>query len=121
MKALFVYVLLCIIFPFAAGPRLVLFDLKNLGVPGVLSEVASSMIRTRLVKSGKFTVLERKYLDSLFREQGESLKAEYSEEFRLRLGQMLSAEKAAAGYISPIGDDIIISLRLIDIETGNVE
>lgn len=101
----------------SAKLRIVIFDLEPIG--GISKNTAytlSAIIRDRLVNCGRFEVLERKSLDDIYREQGISLKSTFDESRRIELGKLLSAEKVVAGYVSRFENNIIINIRLIDLD-----
>jgi curli biogenesis system outer membrane secretion channel CsgG len=90
------------------------------GVSQGEAEVLSDQLRTELLNTGKFKVMEREQMDEILKEQGFSLSGCTSNECIIRAGRLLSVEEIIGGSVGRFGDIYTLSLRLISVETGEI-
>ncbi len=78
--------------------------------------------RHALIKLDKFIVVERSKMESILKEQEFSMSDQCNtNECAVQIGQLLSAEKIIMGNIGKIGGTYSITIRLIDVSTGQSE
>jgi curli biogenesis system outer membrane secretion channel CsgG len=97
-------------------------DLQVLG--GLSSSEAlilSEKVREALFLTGKFKVLDRSTMDEILKEQGFSQSGCTSDECIVQVGRMLSAQKMVAGSVGKIGGTYTLSLKLVDVQTGEID
>jgi TolB-like protein len=86
------------------------------------NQVLSEKFRGELLSSGKFRVMERGQMDAILREQGfQQSGACTSQECIVQMGQLLGVDKMIAGTIGKLGDTYLVSARIIDLQTGQIE
>ena len=90
------------------------------GVRKELVDVASDWIRSSLVNSGHFKVLDRAYMQMVLQEQEFSMSDCSDAECVVEVGRMLSAETLVAGRISKLGSLYTVNAQIIDVTTGEV-
>lgn len=81
----------------------------------------TEIFRSELIKSGKFTVLEREKLDQVLEEQSLQVSGITEEQFAVRIGKILNMEKMIYGSIRKFGSHYFIIINLLDIETAQLE
>lgn len=68
-------------------------------------EAAQDMFITELVKSGKFTVIDRERLDALMREKNLSLAGEIDPRTAIQAGKLLGVEYILFGHVTEFGEE----------------
>jgi TRAP-type transport system periplasmic protein len=101
--------------------RIAVLDLKSEGVSAKTTKVVSNMLRTDLINIGSFTVVERNQMDNILKEQGFQQTGCTDQECAVQLGRLMSAKKILVGELSALGDEFIISIRIVDVEKGIAE
>ena len=92
------------------------------------SEVSSSEIkalterlRSELLMTKHFKVLERDIMEEILKEQGFQQSGCTTSECVVQIGQLVNVEKMVAGTINKIGNTYSSSVRIIDITTGSID
>ncbi len=128
MKA-FYSCLACIAFLILIAPaqlsaekmRLAVMEFKADGVSRSQAIRISELIRTEIIHSGKYIVLERTQMDMILREQGFHQAGIFDDTSAARAGKILSTQKILVGTVMRLGSSIIISGRIVDVEKGIAE
>ena len=111
---------------------------KAANPPGIVSyiavsdldgnEVSSSEIkalterlRSELLMTKHFKVLERDIMEEILKEQGFQQSGCTTSECVVQIGQLVNVEKMVAGTINKIGNTYSSSVRIIDITTGSID
>ena len=95
-------------------------DLDGEGISHSETKIISSRLRTDLINTNKFIVIEREKVNEILKEQGFQLSGCTSNQCVVEAGKILGVEQIVAGNIGKIGKLYTLSIRLIDIETGEV-
>ncbi len=95
----------------AAGdkPRLAVLEFGHKALEAHWSragEAAQDMFITELVKSGKFTVIERERLDALMREKNLSLSGDIDPRTAVQAGKLLGVEYLLFGNVTEFGEEV---------------
>ncbi|OGJ90008.1 MAG: hypothetical protein A2268_12565 [Candidatus Raymondbacteria bacterium RifOxyA12_full_50_37] len=97
-------------------------DLELQGLEAIAGKALSDRLRSDLVATGRFTVMERGQMDEIMKEQGFQASGACSDEACLiEIGQLLGVEKMVAGSLGKLGKLYLVNLRTIDIRTGKIE
>lgn len=88
----------------------VVFDFQPVGIDSTTARIASSLLRDRLIDIKAFALIE----------PTPGTKSSTIDE-AVTAARSLKAEKAVIGNITQIGKKLIISYKLIDINTANIE
>jgi TolB-like protein len=83
------------------------------------AESVTDMFSSALQNTGRFTVIERNKLNAVLQEQG--FQATQNSEDAVKAGKILSVRKLFTGSIGMLGENYIINLKMIDVETSRVE
>jgi curli biogenesis system outer membrane secretion channel CsgG len=80
----------------------------------------SELIRTELINSGRYTVIERSQMKEILKEQGfqQTERVHTDVNCAVRMGKLLSAKKILVGSVMKMGSRLIISGRVVDVEKG---
>jgi hypothetical protein len=96
-------------------------DLKAEGVEQSTAKIISERLRSELLNTGVFRVMERAEMASILKEQGFQKTGACDEQScAVEMGKLLGVARMAAGTIGKIDQLYTISLRLIDVTTGEV-
>jgi len=101
--------------------RIAVMDLRADGISKNKALRISELIRTEIVNTGVYTVIERNQMDMVFKEQGIQQTGVINDAYAIKMGELLSAQKILIGTVMQLGDAIIISGRIVDIEKGIAE
>lgn len=90
------------------------------GVDPSLALTASEVFSAELVKYQRFDVIDRKNMDKIMSEQAFQNSGCTDQSCAVELGNMLNVEKMILGNISQIGEQYVITIRLVDVELSQV-
>ncbi|OGJ91390.1 MAG: hypothetical protein A2268_00095 [Candidatus Raymondbacteria bacterium RifOxyA12_full_50_37] len=85
------------------------------------ADVLTSKLRSELIATAGFTVLERDKMDEILKEQGfQQTGACTQSECLVEMGQLLGVTHVIAGSLGKIGETYSINVRLISVKTGAI-
>ena len=85
-----------------------------------LGRVFRDKMTSVLVKTGRFSVLERDLIDRVIAEQKFQLSPFADENSAAEFGKILGAEAIITGKLSDLGDVFYVGTRVIDVTTGSL-
>ena len=100
--------------------NIAVLNLDLSGMPETYQRGLTNRLNQELFKTGIYNVMERDKMETILREQAFSLSECVSTECAVKVGQLLAVEQMVAGSVSLIGESYTISLRLIDVTTGQI-
>ena len=95
----------------------------KLDAHGISNHEAATLtdrLRTELFKTNKFLVLEREKMDDILEEQGFQQTGCTSSECLVEVGQLVNVNRILGGSIGRVGETYTVSVRLIDVEKGQI-
>jgi formylglycine-generating enzyme required for sulfatase activity len=99
-----------------------IFDFDVVGkVDKDISRPLSDSLRHAIVKSGTFKVMDRANMDRILKEQAFQMTGGVQKERAVEAGQFLGVGKIVIGSIGIVGRTYMISLSLVNIESGETE
>jgi TolB-like protein len=101
--------------------RIAVLDLKTVDVTAAKSRVISELIRTELINTNKYIVIERSQVDMIFREHGFSSLGVTDDTSAVKIGKLLTAHKILIGSVMKLGESIVVTARVVDVEKGIAE
>jgi hypothetical protein len=97
-------------------------DLSGEGIEASEARIISDRLRSELINSEIFRVMERGEMESILKEQGfQQSGACNDQSCMVEMGQILGVKHIIAGTIGKIGGMYTISTRMIDVGTGEVK
>lgn len=120
-KFIFVFIFLTVCkLPLFAEQKmsLAVMTLKSNGIPKIVTNAVTDVIRTEFANYGNFEVVERGQLDKVIEEQELQLTGLTSGKNAVKIGQILSVRKIIIGEISSYGKRNVITLRVVDTQSG---
>jgi formylglycine-generating enzyme len=101
---------------------LAVIDVEAIGkVEKDIGRPLTDSIRREIVKSGKYEVMDRGNMDKILKEQAFQMSGCTSKECAVEAGQLLGVGKIVVGSVSLVGKTYLLSLSLVNVETGKVE
>jgi len=101
--------------------QIAVMDLQAKGLDIMAVTALSDRMRVELFNTGKFTVLERGQMDVILQEQGFQQTGVCSEsDCIVEMGQLLGVDRMVAGSVGKLGNVYIVTVRLIDMESGRI-
>ncbi len=101
--------------------RIAIMNFKAKGVSRALSENVSELIRGEMINTGRFTVIERAQMNNILKEQGFQRTGCTDVSCAVEIGKLLSAKKILIGTVMKMGGMIIITARIVDVQSGSGE
>lgn len=101
--------------------RIAIMDFDTIGVGQSHAELGRAVcenLRTDLIKTGKYIVIERNALVKLFKEQELQFSGAIDQDTAVKIGKMTGAQMLVLGSVTKIAETFTINVRFIDIETG---
>jgi TolB-like protein len=95
-----------------------ILDLTAKGVPNIISNAITDVIRSEFVNIGNFTVVERSQMKAVLEEQGLQMTGCTDSACAVQFGKILSARRIVIGEVNKIGSSILITARYVDVQTG---
>ena len=120
-----ILILICLASAFAQGKQQVHIAVTDLdrrgGIDSNEIQIISDRLREDLLKTGEFRVMERSMMDKLLREQSFTQASGCNgSECQIQMGKLLGVDAMVVGSAGKIGKMYTISVRLLDIETGEI-
>ena len=94
-------------------------DLNPKGVPKIVANAVSDIIRSEFVNIGNFTVVERSQMNAIMEEQGLQMTGCTDSSCAVQFGKILSAERIVVGEVNAIGKAAFITIRYVDVVKGS--
>lgn len=104
----------------ANNKSIAVLDLRGNGISSTEANTLTEELRTILVNSGAYKVIDRSNMKAILDEQGFQLGGCTSQECAVEAGRLLGVEKMVTGNIGRLGSLFTINLSFIDIETGQI-
>ena len=96
-------------------------DLDGSKVSSSEIKALTERLRSELLMTKHFKVLERDIMEEILKEQGFQQSGCTTSECVVQIGQLVNVEKMVAGTINKIGNTFSSSVRIIDITTGSID
>jgi len=105
----------------APGPlRLAVADLAPRSVAASDAAIAGDWLRSDLVSSKAFVVLERQQMERVLAEQSPRRTGCTSEDCAVQLGRLLSVQRIVVGSFGKVQGAFVLDVRVVSVESGAV-
>ena len=85
------------------------------------SESITYMVRLELEKTGLYSVMDRYEIAEIINKNNMDINGCFAKSCLVAAGKTLGVDKMLSGSIDLMGSKLVITLRLIDVATGNIE
>lgn len=83
--------------------------------------IVREMVSTSIVETGKYIIIERSLIDKILKEQKFSNSGAVNESQVSELGKLAGADKVILCVLSSYSEKGMLSLKMIDVESANIE
>ncbi|HUT99083.1 MAG TPA: OmpA family protein [bacterium] len=118
MRAVVILIIITAVAGLAEQPAIAIVDLEAKRCGQDLADACSDILRTEIINTGKFRVIERAQLARVMEEHAFQLSGLVDASTVAELGKLVGADFVALGSLSVIGGTYTISLRFISVETA---
>jgi hypothetical protein len=101
-------------------PRLVVYDLDTTDRLHVAGLIVTEALREEILRSGRFTVINREDLKRAMEEMKLGQSGLLEEKKALRLGKWLAANQSVSGRLAPLGNLLVLQAHRTDLETTGI-
>lgn len=126
LTTIFIFIFYIIISPLSIlsaqqpAKRIAVLELQGQGVSEAEAQTLTDRLRSRLVNTNVFQVLEREQMDEILNEQGFQQGGCVSDECLVEIGRLVGVEQMVGGSIGKIGQTYTLDLRIIDVTSGRI-
>jgi curli biogenesis system outer membrane secretion channel CsgG len=78
------------------------------------------MLRSELVKTRAFNVIERKNMEKVLAEHAFQQTGCTTDECAVKLGRMLNVQRLIVGSFGKLLSSYLVTVRVVDVETGSI-
>ncbi|MCX7021255.1 MAG: hypothetical protein NTW26_03070, partial [bacterium] len=118
MRTLIILLALLVVAGLAEQPAIAIIDLEAKLCAKDLADAVSDILRTEVIDSGRFRVIERAQLAEVIKEHAFQLSGMVDESTIAEFGKLVGADYVALGSVSVLGGTYTVTLRFIDVETA---
>jgi formylglycine-generating enzyme required for sulfatase activity len=104
----------------AEKTTIAVLELEPKGVQANEASVISDWVREELFNTGKYTVVERTRMQDILKEWGFQQAICNESECIIKAGNILGVEQMVAGSVQRIGSLLSLSIRVVDVKTGEI-
>jgi len=121
IKRLGLLFLLCNTFVVAQHlETLAVLDFDGFGINKYEAQTLTDRLRNQAVAIGAYRIIERGAMDEILKEQGFQQSGCISNECIVEVGKLLGVKYMLGGTIGRVGNTFTISMRIIDVATGEI-
>jgi len=102
-------------------PSVAVLDFESIGSEEFLGKGVSEIMRTELVGTKKFRVVERSQVQKALEEQKLHLTGIVDDKTAVEVGKLVGADFIVVGSVVKIGSSYTINSRMIDVKTGEAK
>jgi WD40 repeat protein len=99
--------------------KLAILNFEAKGVPQEVADVCVSSLSNSLANFDYITMVERRQIETILKEQQFQLSG-LTEEEGVAVGKILKADNVLLGSVGKLGSSMVLSARIISVETGKV-
>jgi TolB-like protein len=96
-------------------------DFESIGSEEYLGKAVAEIMRTELVGTDRFRVVERAQIKQALNEQALQMSGAIDTKSAIELGKLLRADLIIVGSVVKIGSSYTINSRMIDVKTGEAQ
>ena len=101
--------------------RLAVIDFQAKGVSQIIASAVSDIIRSEMVDTGRFIVVERNQMDAILKEHEFQQTGCTDSDCAVQVGKMVSANKVLIGEVNQLGSSTLLTVRIVDVEKNIAE
>lgn len=104
-------------------PKIAIFDptAVSISLERGTKDAIRELISSAVVNSKRYMVLERAFLERILQEQAFSHSSIVDDKDAVAIGKLAGAEKVLLSVLTPSSENILFTVKLLNLETSNVE
>lgn len=119
-SVIFVWAISCFAVQPEHKPAVAVLELEGNGITNDEKSIFTNRLRSKLINTGNFTVIERNRMDEILKEQGFQKTGCTDNECAIEIGRLLNVKYIITGNLDKLEDLYTIAVRLVDVETGEI-
>lgn len=104
-----------------ANDTIAVMDFTASGASASEAAAVSSFVRNAVVRSGTYTVVDKKNMDKILQEQAFQQTGCTSQDCAVKLGKLLNVKKMVVGEYTMLGGVRFLTASLVDVESSKIE
>ncbi|MBU2574723.1 MAG: hypothetical protein KKH28_11670 [Elusimicrobia bacterium] len=104
----------------AGGTNIAVAEFIGKNVSQADASIVADFLRTELVNSGLFNVMDRNNMDSVLAEQKFQSSGCTEQQCAVEIGKLLNVKQMVVGSLSKLLDTYYITVNVVDVETGKI-
>lgn len=101
--------------------RVAVLELQPKNTTKVVAGAVTDMLRSDIVGTKLFTIVERTQIDQILKEQEFQMTGCTDQNCAVQIGMLLSANMILIGEVTKVSGEHIITVRIVDVKLGSVE
>jgi TolB-like protein len=102
-------------------PRLAVIGFDSSNVDSGTVAAVTEFVQSRIENANLYTTIERFNIEKIFAEQVFQYQGSVDESTAIKIGKMLGAQKLLLGSLNKMGESIVITARIVNVETGEID
>jgi curli biogenesis system outer membrane secretion channel CsgG len=104
----------------SGGMNIAVAEFTGKNVSQADASIVSDFLRTELVNTGAFNVMDRNNMDTILAEQKFQASGCTEQECAVKIGKILNVREMIVGSLSKLLDTYYITVNVVDVETGKI-
>ncbi len=104
----------------AGGTNIAVAEFVGKNVSQADASIVTDFLRTELVSSGLFNVMDRNNMDTVLAEQKFQNSGCTEQECAVEMGKLLNIKQVLVGSLSKLLDSYYVTVNVVDVETGKI-
>lgn len=100
--------------------KMAVLDFKTVGDSRELGNGAAEILRTTLLETGRYVLVERNMLNQVLKEQKLGASGTVDQTTAVGIGKILGAQVVTVGSVVKLGNTFTLNVRFVDVHTGEV-
>lgn len=101
--------------------NIAVIDFEGKDVSASEASIFTDFLRTELVKTGTFNVVDKANMEKILREVAFQQTGVSSTEDAVKMGQILNVRKMVIGSVARLGNAYFVTANLVDVESGKID
>ncbi|OGS55081.1 MAG: hypothetical protein A3J79_01195 [Elusimicrobia bacterium RIFOXYB2_FULL_62_6] len=102
------------------GTNVAVADFIGKNVSQADASIVGDFLRTELVNTGQFNVMDRNNMDTVLAEQKFQTSGCTEQQCAVEMGKLLNVKRMLVGSLSKLLDSYFITVNVVDVETGKI-
>jgi TolB-like protein len=101
-------------------PKVAIMNFTATGVSNDDATVVTEILRSKIITSNVFDVLERNNIDMILKENELSLSGIIDQDSSIKIGGLIGADYLLTGSFMKLGGGLVLTINLVNVKTGQI-